>query len=193
MKKVFILFIGLILMEFACETETCKTSRFFNVTGMQVIPKATIRLTNGQVFDKSVREGDSLHLDQYYLDGYLNAEYYSQNTGSGFSFMPRAYATDCVNPGYDGSEEQVKNISLISMGYYSKTIQPGDTMKNAFLINDKPASEYISKNSQKIKDQYFTISLTKGPDSTNYQAFKVVYQLTNGETYEYFTPTVKFY
>ena len=197
MKKIFLLLLIIPLLQLACDrnnNEACESSRFFNVTGIRIIPMASIKRSTGQVYDKPIYDGDSLHLNEYYLDGYLHAEYYSKINSRSFSFLPQALATSpCPNPGYDGSEEQLKNVSLIALGYFSKTIQPGDTMKNAFLMNNRPPSEYLTNNRQNIKDQYFTISLTQKPDSTNYQAFKVVYQLSNGETYEAFTPTVKFY
>ena len=180
-------------MQLACDRDECKTSRFFNTVGVKLIPMAMEEKANGHVDYKTIYKDDSAVFTQFYFDGYLNAEYYSKQNQPAFSAFPKAYATDCANPGFDGSEEKVANIYLIALGYYNDRIQPGDTLKNDILINDMPVAQYVSENSQHIKDQYFTIKLLQRPNRKEMQAFKLIYQLTNGETYEVITPRFKLY
>ena len=193
MKKVFLLLLIFPLLQLACDKDECKTSRYFNTIGVKLIPTAIEEKANGIVDYKAIYQDDSAAFSQFYFDGYLNAEYYSKQSQPTFSAFTKAYATDCANPGFDGSEEKVANVHLIALRYYNNNIHPGDTLKNAMLINDMPVAQYVAENSQHIKNQYFTIKLLQRPNRKEMQAFKLVYQLTNGETYEFYTPRFKLY
>ena len=191
MKKVFLLLLLFPLLQLACNRTKCDGSRFFDVTGVRLIPmaKTGAKSTSGPI---TLYNQDSVAYANFYLDGYLNATYYSK-ANTGFSFLPQAYATDCAAPGFDGSEEKVANIYLVALGNFNNNFQPGDTLTNAFTINDKPAAQYISETNQQLKDQFFTIKLTQKPNPKQMQQFKLIYKLTNGESYEVFTPVIRIY
>ena len=190
MKKVFLLLLFFPLLQLACDRDGCKTSRYFNTVGVRLIPKAVITTANGMTDQKTIYNDDSVLFSQFFFDGYLEAEYYSKRTEPASSFFPKAYARDleCANPGFDGSQEQVSKVYLVALGYYNMNFQPGDTLKNAFLINDKSVDQYVADNSQHIKDQFFTIKLLARPNPKQIQGFKLIYQLTNGESYEIYSP-----
>jgi hypothetical protein len=195
MKKVLLLLVLFPLLQLACNQDKCSSSRYFNTIGVKLIPKALVTTANGITNDKTIYNDDSVLFSQFFFDGYLDAEYYSRQAEPHVSLFPTAYAKDaeCANPGFDGSEEQIANVYLVALGYYNLDFQPGDTLKNAILINNKTVAQYVADNSPQIKDQYFTIKLTSRPNPKNMQAFKLIYQLTNGETYEIYTPRFKLY
>ena len=191
MKKALLLLLIFPFIQVACEKSDfdCERSvfRHFDITGLEFTPS----IVDGNV---PLREGDSVRFENFYFKGYLQANYYSSESGSGFSLLQQAYATaPCPVNGWNGSEEKLAGIYLISLGHYNATIQPGDTLKDGYRINNELPSEYISTNSQNIRWQQLTIKLTEKPAPEEYQSFKLIYQLTNGERYEATTPRFKLY
>jgi hypothetical protein len=67
---------------------------------------------------------------------------------------------------------------------------PGDTIKDNLVVNSLPVANYLG---QKIEFQQFTVKLSQKPDPKEYQSFKLIYKLTNGETYEATTPRFRLY
>ena len=195
MKKVFLLLLIFPLLQLACDNGgdefECSSGRYFNITGLELIPSAS----DENYFTFTLSELDSARFETFYFNGQLKADYYSLVSKPAFSFLPQAYARDidpCL-PGRDGSEEKLAGLYLISLGKYNANIQPGDTLKNNYRINNELPSEYLSKNGQKIKNQQLNITLTERPDPKELQSFKLIYKLTNGETYEVITPRFKLY
>ena len=192
MKKVFLLLLIFPLLQLACDQNEykCDSSRFFNITGLELIPA----FSDENYFAQTLKDLDSARFERFYLGGQLKAEYYSLIEKQPFSIFPKAYARDvdpCPISGYEGSEEKLAGLYLIALGKYNATIQPGDTLKTNYRINNQSPSEYLSQNSQKITSQQLTITLTEKPDPKEYQSFKLIYKLTNGETYELITPKIK--
>lgn len=192
MKKVFFLILIFPLLQLACNKEyaSCNSATYFNITGLEFIPAAT----DQNYFTYFLNDLDSAPFEKFYFSGQFQAEFYSLMLKPVFSIFSMAYADDpCPIPGWNGSEEKLAGIYLISLGKYNFNIKPGDTLKNNYRINNEPPSEYFAKNSQKILLQQLNINLLEKPDPNEFQSFKLIYKLTNGETYEVITPRFKLY
>ena len=188
MKKIVaFLFVTFTLLQVSCNKDECKSVRYFNVTGLRMIPMAVDASQPNNPQYTTIYKNGSAKVEDFYLDGYLVADYYSRTTSSGFSFMPQAYATDCASPGFDGSKESIANISFISRGNFNN-YPPGSDIKNVIRINQKTVEEYLQDNANGIKDQYLIVTLTERPDPSAMQAFTFILELQNGEIYKALTP-----
>ncbi|MFC5271435.1 hypothetical protein [Adhaeribacter terreus] len=197
MKKVALLLLIFPLLQLACDNgqECPQVNRFFNITGLGVKANS-YELQNGSYINRNLNDLDSANFHDFYLTGTLKAEYYGVIPKPGLTIFPRAFARDvepCPSAGYKGSEEILAGFYMISLGKYNADFLPGDTLTNAILINSLPVSNYLIENSQQINFQEFTVKLKEKPDPKEYQSFKVIYKLKNGETYEVTTPRFKLY
>ncbi len=195
MKKVWVLLLVLATIHISCEKDTssCDSQQYFDIIGLRAGSKYVKRNTAGvELGEEALLDLDSVRLDQFFLEGYLEANYYAAAKPA-FSFLPQALATSpCPNPGFNGSQEKLGSFDLISLGNFSSRFPAGSSLNPVVLINDLPAATYISQNAEKIKHQFLKITLTEKPTNRKeYQAFKIIYSLQNGETYEVQTARFK--
>ncbi|KAA9331114.1 hypothetical protein [Adhaeribacter soli] len=197
MKKIFWILLGFTALQFACEKENyegCDSAEHFNITGLELNARGTVQQPDGNGSGTVLKDQDEVPFNSFSLEGFLKADYYAFNTETSLSFFPKALATaPCPPPGWGGSEEELAGLCLISLGKFNADIQPGDTLQDVYWINNQTPEEYFSLHSQNIREQRLLIYFTQKPDPKEYQSFKLIYQLTNGETYEATTPRFKLY
>lgn len=195
MKKAFWILLSFNILQFACEKEnygSCDEKPFFNISGIELQAIGTIPQPNRMGSATILKDQDEVPFASFYLDGTLKANYYATNKASRISFFPMAVATPpCPMPGWQGSKEQLAGIYLITLGNYNADFQPGDTLTDILRINNQPALEYMEENKLKINNQQLTLRLSEKPNPNEYQSFRLIYKLTNGETYESTTPGFK--
>lgn len=170
---------------------------YFNINGVDATVYSTFG-SNG--FDQQLYTNDSADIKNYYINCNYKVAYYSDNSLSFPSlFMNSAYALSCPENGYNGSEEGLESVTVLTKNDFSSSFPAGDTINSIVMATDgfnnyMPLNQYVSNNGQVIRYTSVNIKLSEKPDNLSVpHGFTIIFKLKNGETYTVHTPEVYFY
>ena len=183
----------------SCVGEKCPpVLPFFEVSGLE---SSNLRLTN-EVSNpwEVVVENDVVDWQKYFIKVSFEKTYHAavqNNWGSDLM------ALSCHWDGYEGSKIGVDTMYVVSMNDYNNDYAMNDTVNQMVLVNiwtfskadyDEfiSISDYIESNKSGISEMMFEVKFTEPPfDTLSDQKFKIVYTLTNGDSFETITEIVR--
>lgn len=113
------------------------------------------------------------------------------------SLMSSAMACSCIEPGWEGSKEIIKNITVTTANAFDADHPAGSNINDLVATVDNsgnlaPLGDFLKKNNSTIKRNLFYLRFTKWPQRSFKFKAKVKIELTNGEQYEAESTTVTF-
>lgn len=173
---------------------------FFDIQSIEV---GSYKKT-GQYYSKreKLSNNDFVSFNDHMIVCDYNVIYYSQNYTIPFA-TNSVYARTCEKQGYNGSEEGINAIYVITTTNYN-AFAAGDTINSivevgegGYYSSDKDYETlniFTDKNKNTIRSSYgFNLRLTEKPqDLSTAYSFTVVVELGNGEIYDRVTPKVYF-
>jgi len=92
---------------------------------------------------------------------------------------------DCLTSGYKGAKIGLDTILVITKNNYRHDFQAGDTINEICEVDYRKLEWYIQDSDSIVKDEFFEIKLAEAPGAgINPQAFRIVYTLDDGRSFE---------
>jgi len=91
---------------------------------------------------------------------------------------------NCLTNGYKGTKVGVDTVLVIALNDYSYNIKSGDTINGICEVEGYSLEEYISINDFVITEDYLSIELNTPPEENSPQAFRIIYTLDDGRSFE---------
>jgi hypothetical protein len=171
---LLVLFIGPlgIILE-SCFGNNCKCPE---VNPFLKIEKSVLDLRNhapGSSLYQVVGDSGKFAAANFTLFLGLQYSYYAQSTfkPNSLPFTNQAFACDCATPGYSGSVEKIKSITLTTKNDYNSTFKAGDTLNNIVSIGGKSVQDFILDWNQNsgYGVARWEISMSQNPDAEAWQ------------------------
>lgn len=200
MKLLFrVVFIVLLANVLSCNL--CKdTKRYFDINGMEV--GVLEEDSEGNLHPLSLESTQSVDYKESLMIGvFFSLQYYSAVKPSiSDLFVNRAYANKCLEPGYLGSAEKIKDIVIVSNRSFDGLSNEPDTVTSYFDIRGVVTSQALEWESlpdflanQPRAMKYFYLKLNTLPQVPGDFQFQIIYKHTNDEVFKSFTPFFTFH
>lgn len=173
---------------------------FFNIESMGV--------TNfeGEAFysccSKVIADSAFVELSKYWMRMDFDVSYYfgqvlEEPNRHGINFMGSALACSPAPPGYNGSQEKIESLTVITLNDFDDNHHAGDTINDLVDFHDFSArtslNDFLSNNISFIKQEALFLQLKAAPTLNPYFKSRLVLKLTNGEEYSAETNSISFY
>jgi hypothetical protein len=189
MKKIFAYILVFGLFFFGCG-KCPEVEKYFDIEGIRAI----YVINNDPASTSDFIPSDSISFEHFALRTDYTVRFYSTLRQNSFSFVSSAYALSCAEPGEGGTKEKIANLDLIALTDYNKNYKTGTSLIPVLKANGLSVSQFIiNQNQYGLNQLGFDFTLTEKPDSTVKQAFKIILELQNGETYEAASKPVRIY
>ena len=207
MKKVLHTVIILGLFNLAGCLDNCKnTPKNYDVQGF----KTSIRQISEVYPDHSVRLSplDStmkIDFDKFVIELEAELVFYGcsrkeENFDFSSFFINSAMATECAEPGYHGSTEQISEISIFSSYPFFSSGTPGDNLCRHFKVSvyryqwtfSDPMDLDSLVSTHPHPPKIIRLLLKEKPTGSSKHKFTIQYTQSNGESYTLTSPTVEF-
>jgi len=183
MKKLNATLITICILTFGCD-RCPQTEKYYDIEGVHLQNEFNSLARTNPNFEAFYSQ-DSVKFEYFTLKTSYSLRYYSLQQQNAFSFIPAAYALDCVEPGNGGTKEKIESLTLLALSDYNSRFKTGDTLNAIINVNGLSVSNYIENQNQFTVDLFgFLINLTEKPDTAVKHSFKLIYKLQNGEIYE---------
>ncbi len=147
---------------------------------------------------RTVQANDKLRWqDIVYISVLYSTRTYGTRMNPGrLSWGGAAYACDCIQPGYLGSEEKLVNLTVRTV-YDFDAAHPAGSVMNELTSTygypqNKPLNEYLSKGPVAYgQSSRIDLVIDKAPVATGLFALDVTIALDNGEVYTTRTPVIQ--
>lgn len=193
-----IVFIALLVNVLSCNL--CKdTKRYFDINGMEV--GVLQEDDDGNLYPIPMESTQSIEYKESLKIGvFFSLQYYSAISSSlSDLFVNRAYANKCLEPGYLGSAEKIKDIVIVSNRSFDGLSNEPDTVTAYFDIQGvvtNQSLEWISLPdfllNQPRAMKYFYLKLNTLPQVSGDFQFQIIYKHTNDEVFKSSTPFFTF-
>ena len=148
-----------------------------------------------------VATNDTVEIEKYFADIRFQSDYYTENK-SDYWNSGMLYALSCVEPGYEGSKEGISQLEIITIHDFNSEYQANDTITNILEFGQVavtvdfsdfvPHSEFVELRENNLFGQSMAFRVVEPIDNEIQLAqFKVYLKLTNGDTFESVTDSVK--
>lgn len=129
---------------------------------------------------------DSFRLNMQFDVSYFGKRETLRNPFS-FGFMGSALACDTPPPGFNGSQEQIESLVVITLIDWDSLHLAGDTINDLLYIYDfsqkKELDDFLANNVSFIKEEEIFLRLHGASDSHSSFSARVNLKLKNGEEY----------
>jgi len=203
---VLILFIGFNFNNCVSSDDydcTCgPTAEYFDINGLTFSQSKFNADTNQY---EILNTDDVIPFSEY---AFINLEFlvdYIANVNSekdkfnfSFSTIATAYACSCPERGYYGAKfEGITNLNITTLHDYNDNYKANDNINDLLSFSEyfnfftsQSHEEFIAMNSDNVLFRNNFIKPTEAPTSGAILEFKIVIELSNGETYEAITPKI---
>ena len=172
-------------------------NRYVDVDGVE----SGISRKSSATSDRSfVKAGDKVRWEElaYFSVGYITRTYgvHINQRKASISWGTAAYACDCVQPGYMGSQERLKHITVKTVFDFDANYPAGNALDEWVQVStypgDKPLSQYLSTRPFAYNEYTrLELSVNKAPSAKGPFALDVTVELDNGEVYTTRTPVIE--
>lgn len=138
------------------------------------------------------------------IGGFLGSESNPQTQAKPFfSLISSAYACTCLPPGWNGSNEIIQELNIITMNDYDSLHKAGDSLNDILSIiplgfgNDEQVAltDYLQIDSLNVTRESYRFRLQQGPSENAIFQVKLVSTLRNTdgreENYEIESPSIR--
>lgn len=198
MKKLIFLTVILLIGVPGCDDCKCpEASKYIDINGMNSLIVKKAPTTSGL---GTAKAGDKVSWDE--IDSFsvpLTTRLY------GYHALPRStvrhwgtavYACDCDPPGYLGTQEKIKKITVKTAFDFDASYPAGRVIDEIVTVGSNPKNvpliEYLSKGFiPYYQGSSFRLFLIKAPSAKGPFALDITLELDNGEVYTTRTPVIE--
>ena len=207
MKKVLYTLILLGLINLASCLDNCKnTPKNYDIQGFKTVIKQIMDTLPNQSFTLYPLDSTmKVDYDRFVIELEADLVYYGCNREAdkfnfSYFFINSAMATECAEPGYHGTSEQISEISIFSSNHFISGGATTDTLSRYFNVSlyqyqwqfSVPMDLDSLVATHPHPPKILRLLLKEKPTGSAKHKFTIHYKQSNGEFYTLTTPTVEF-
>jgi len=146
----------------------------------------------------TLQEDESVSWNNFFVRFEFEVNYIANKS---LSFGGTLMALSCGEPGEAGDKIGVDTVIVRTVCDYNENYQAGSNINEIILTNrwvfftdyfDEfiPLTDYLSNNSDGVRDNMFELKLTEPPTINTQFSFAVTYKLNNGEVFTHTIQTI---
>lgn len=134
-----------------------------------------------------VQAGESVKWNEFLMECQLNGTFHAQDmqktNGNGL------YAVSCAHDGDFGSKDGITSMYVITKSDYNQRFKANDTLNSIVRANisksgrqfEESLAEFVENRKDVIQETIFFLRLDEAPERQDFQQFKIVIELENGD------------
>ncbi len=173
---------------------------FFNIEGMTIQnykSESSYDCCQTALQDSAYVEIDNYWMSMDFSVSYFFGQIEERWPSFDFNLIGSALACSPAEPGFNGSQEKIESITVVTLNDFDSTHVAGDTINDLVSIYDfstrSKLDDFLSSNISFVKQERLFFQLDATPSSDHYFKAKFILHLTNGEEHISDTQAVGFY